>query len=30
MDKQPMMQAGALPKNSLEEIISKELLASVS
>lgn len=27
MDKQPMMQAGALPKNVLEEIIDKELLA---
>ena len=24
--KQPMMQAGALPKNSLQEIIDKELL----
>lgn len=24
--KQPMMQAGALPKNALEEIIGKELL----
>lgn len=30
MDKQPMMQAGALPKHSLEEIIKKELLVSVS
>lgn len=27
MDKQPMMQAGALPKNALEEVIDKELLA---
>ena len=27
LDKQPMMQAGALPKNALEEIIDKELLA---
>ncbi len=26
MDRQPMMQAGALPKHVLEEIISKELL----
>ena len=26
MDKQPMMQAGALPKNVLEEVIEKELL----
>lgn len=26
-DKQPMMQAGALPKNALEEVIEKELLA---
>ncbi len=25
--KQPMMQAGALPKNALEEVIEKELLA---
>lgn len=25
-DKQPMMQAGALPKNSLKEIIEKELV----
>jgi hypothetical protein len=24
--KQPMMQAGALPKNALKEIIEKELL----
>ncbi len=30
MDKQPMMQAGALPKHVLEEIIEKELIASVS
>ncbi|WP_224484911.1 thioredoxin [Robertkochia aurantiaca] len=30
MDKQPMMQAGALPKNTLEEVIEKELLSSVS
>ena len=27
MDKQPMMQAGALPKPALENIIDKELLA---
>ncbi len=26
MDKQPMMQAGALPKQALEEIIDKELI----
>jgi len=26
MDRQSMMQAGALPKNALEEVISKELL----
>lgn len=26
MDKQPMMQAGALPKQALKEIIEKELL----
>ncbi len=26
MDKQPMMQAGALPKSALKEIIEKELL----
>lgn len=25
-DKQPMMQAGALPKNALKEVIEKELL----
>ncbi|MCX2743366.1 thioredoxin [Mangrovivirga sp. M17] len=25
-EKQPMMQAGALPKNTLEEIINKELI----
>ena len=30
MNKQPMMQAGALPKHTLEEIIEKELLTSVS
>ncbi|MCO5724662.1 thioredoxin [Robiginitalea marina] len=30
LDKQPMMQAGALPKHVLEEIIQKELLTSVS
>jgi len=30
MDKQPMMQAGALPKQSLEEIITKELLVTAS
>lgn len=30
MDKQPMMQAGALPKHILEEIIEKELVNSVS
>ena len=29
MDKQPMMQAGALPKHTLEEIIQKELLYTV-
>lgn len=29
-DKQPMMQAGALPKHVLEEIINKELLSSAS
>lgn len=27
-DKQPMMQAGALPKNALEQIIDKELKAA--
>ena len=27
MDKQPMMQAGALPKHVLEEVITKELIA---
>jgi thiol-disulfide isomerase/thioredoxin len=26
LDKQPMMQAGALPKGSLKEIIEKELI----
>lgn len=26
MDKQPMMQAGALPKNTLKQVIDKELL----
>ncbi|MFK8037799.1 MAG: thioredoxin [Crocinitomicaceae bacterium] len=26
MDKQPMMQAGALPKKALKEVIEKELL----
>ncbi len=26
MDKQPMMQAGALPKNALKDIIEKELM----
>ena len=30
LDKQPMMQAGALPKHVLEDVISKELLSSVS
>ena len=30
LDKQPMMQAGALPKHILEEIIQKELLSSAS
>ena len=30
INRQPMMQAGALPKHSLEDIISKELLSSVS
>ncbi len=29
MEKQPMMQAGALPKHVLEEVIQKELLTSV-
>lgn len=29
-DKQPMMQAGALPKHVLEDIISKELMPSPS
>lgn len=29
-DKQPMMQAGALPKHVLEDVIQKELLSSVS
>ena len=28
LEKQPMMQAGALPKHILEEIIQKELLSS--
>ncbi|TNF70462.1 MAG: thioredoxin [Bacteroidetes bacterium] len=28
--KQPMMQAGALPKHVLEDIINKELLSTVS
>ncbi|MGB1315637.1 MAG: thioredoxin [Chitinophagales bacterium] len=27
LEKQPMMQAGALPKNALKEVIEKELLA---
>ncbi len=27
-DKQPMMAVGALPKNSLKEVIEKELLAT--
>lgn len=27
VDKQPMMQAGALPKTALKEVIDKELLA---
>lgn len=30
MDKQPMMQAGALPKNALEEVINNELLQIAS
>lgn len=30
MDKQPMMQAGALPKNALEEVIKRDLLQTVS
>lgn len=30
MEKQPMMQAGALPKHVLEDVINKELLSSVS
>lgn len=29
-NKQPMMQAGALPKATLKEVIDKELLAEVS
>ncbi|GAB5556209.1 MAG: thioredoxin [Schleiferiaceae bacterium] len=29
MNKQPMMQAGALPKNILEKVINEELLSSV-
>ena len=29
LDKQPMMQAGALPKNALEQIIDKELKVAV-
>ncbi len=28
MDKQPMMQAGALPKNVLEQVIEKDLIAT--
>ena len=28
MDKQPMMQPGALPKQALEEIIDKELVVA--
>lgn len=27
-DKQPMMQAGALPKNALKEVIEKELISN--
>lgn len=27
LEKQPMMQAGALPKNAMKEVIEKELLA---
>ncbi|THD69153.1 thioredoxin [Robertkochia marina] len=30
MDRQPMMQAGALPKHALKEVIEKELLNTVS
>lgn len=30
MDKQPMMQAGALPKHALKEVIEKELLSTVA
>lgn len=30
LDKQPMMQAGALPKHVLEDIINKELLTSAT
>ena len=30
LNKQPMMQAGALPKHVLEEIIEKELLSTAS
>ncbi len=29
LDKQPMMQPGALPKNVLQEVIEKELVAKV-
>lgn len=29
MDKQPMMQPGALPENVLEDVIEKELLSTV-
>ena len=30
MDKQPMMQAGALPKNVLEQVIEKDLIATTT
>jgi thioredoxin-like negative regulator of GroEL len=29
LDKQPMMQAGALPKSTLKEIIEKELIEAL-
>jgi hypothetical protein len=30
MDKQPMMQPGALPKNALEKVIEEELLKTAT
>ena len=30
MDKQPMMQAGALPKNVLEQVIEKDLITTTA